>query len=57
MRIRVAMRSGFYLEQKDWDEIQNLMDEILKIGERSKKIPNHSGTFVKKICKGSEEAQ
>ena len=57
MKIRVIMRSGFYLEKKDWDEIQKLMNEIFKIGERAKKIPGPCGAYADKSSEGSEEAQ
>ena len=57
MKIRIVMRSGFYLEKKDWDEIQKLMAEIFKIGERAKKVPGPSGVYADKSSEGSEEAQ
>ena len=56
MRIRVIMRSGFYLDMKDWTEVKNLMNEILKIGERAKKIPGPTGAYADKSSEGSEEA-
>lgn len=57
MKIRIVMRSGFYLEMKDWDEIEKLTNEIFKIGKRAKKIPGPRAAYAEKSSEGSKKAQ